>query len=166
VSVYQEHDPGNDLEIISRLEKIDTKTYLPSNVLTKVDRATMAVSLEGREPLLDHKIIEYINTIPYKIKHKLPGEKYLLRKLLYKLVPRELVDKPKRGFGVPLRDWLSTDLNTYLNTYLNKDAVKKHGLLNPDFVEQEVKDFRAGRSTENRIWNLLIFQMWCERWLN
>ena len=164
--LYRELDTrGKDREVIERLERIDSLSYLPDDVLVKVDRATMAFGLEGREPLLDHKLIEYVNGIPYHIKHKIPGQKYLLRQLLYKMLPPELVDRPKKGFGVPLGDWLKSDLKHYLDKYLDPTLLKQGGVLDADFVATEKAKFLSGRSSFNRVWNLVVFQMWYEAWM-
>ena len=164
--LYRELDiRGKEREIIERLERIDSLSYLPDDVLVKVDRATMAVGLEGREPLLDHKLIEYVNGIPYHIKHKIPGQKYLLRQLLYKMLPPELVDRPKKGFGVPLGDWLRSDLKNYLDKYLDPALVRQGGVLSADFVAKEKEKFLSGKSSFNRVWNLVVFQMWYEAWM-
>lgn len=147
------------------LQHIDFHSYLPDDVLTKVDRTTMAVSLEGREPLLDQSVIEYSAGLPDTLMHKDPGNKYLLRQLLYKYIPRELVDRPKQGFGVPLNEWLRSDLSWLIDEYLSKAAVEQHGLFSYTQVERIVADFRAGHDTYKKTWHLIVFQMWYQEWM-
>jgi len=158
--MYNKLFPAAITHHIRKLQHIDFHTYLPDDILAKVDRATMAVSLEGREPLLDHRIIEYTATLPDSLMHKEAGNKYLLRQLLYRYIPRELVDRPKQGFGVPLNEWLKGDLAWLLEKYLDKEALEKQDIFNYESVEKERQDFLRGAQPYNRIWNIIIFQMW------
>ncbi|MCA9361431.1 asparagine synthase (glutamine-hydrolyzing) [Candidatus Kaiserbacteria bacterium] len=151
---------------IRKLQRIDFNTYLPDDVLVKVDRASMSVGLEGREPLLDHHIIEYAAGLSDALLHKEVGNKYLLRQLLYKYIPRELVDRPKQGFGVPLNDWLKGDLSWLMDEYLEKDFIEKQGIFDYSIVENERQAFLSGAQPYNRIWNIIVFQMWYKRYLN
>jgi len=145
----------------------DAKFYLPDNLLVKVDRASMAVGLEVREPLLDHKLVEYALSLPLSCKYTNRMNKYLLRKILYKYVPRELVDRPKQGFAVPLHKWLSGPLKPLALEYLNSNRIRKEGIFSPAYVQNMVNDFLAGvRITGGQIWSLLVFELWYERWLN
>ena len=150
---------------LRKLQQLDFHTYLPDGVLVKVDRASMAVSLEGREPLLDHRLIEFAVALPDALIHKEPGNKYLLRKLLYQYLPQEMVDRPKQGFGVPLNDWLKGDLTWLLDTYLNEELIKKQGIFSYDVIQQEKKAFSTGAQPYNRIWNIIVFQMWYKEYL-
>lgn len=152
------------LAIVSQLQIIDFKTYLPDDVLTKVDRASMSVGLESREPFLDPEIMECAGVIPDEFKHKDGKNKYILRKILYKHVPEELVDRPKKGFGVPIGQWLKSDLSYLLDEYLNKDRICREGIFNAAFVDREKREFLSGKRHYKRIWNLLMFQIWQEYW--
>ncbi len=143
----------------------DLHNYLPGDVLTKVDRATMFASIEGREPLIDHRLAEFAFSLPYSLRQGALGPKHLLRKVLYKHVPRELVDRPKQGFGIPLGKWLSGELRPLLDSYLSPSRVAQHGLFDPAVVAQMVRRFDAGDILSvNRVWLLLAFQMWYEHW--
>lgn len=149
-----------------KLSLWDLHHYLPGDVLTKVDRATMAVGLEGREPLLDHRIVEFAFRLPLEMRRGILGPKHLLRRILFKYVPRELIERPKQGFAIPLREWLRGDLAHLIEQHLNPEKLRKQGLFKVEQVNQVVSAFNAGddRMT-NRVWTLLAFQLWHERWL-
>lgn len=143
----------------------DLHNYLPGDILAKVDRATMAVSIEGREPLLDHRLVEFAFRLPLSMRRGPLGSKHLLRKVLYKHVPQEIVDRPKMGFGIPLLKWLRTDLNHLLDDYLDPQFIRSQGLFDPTVVSRAVRAFQAGDGEAvNRLWSLLAFQMWNSRW--
>jgi asparagine synthase (glutamine-hydrolysing) len=143
----------------------DVFNYLPGDILAKVDRATMAVSIEGRDPLIDHRIVEFAYRLPLSLRRGPLGTKHILRKILYKYVPRELVERPKMGFGIPLLEWLRGDLAHLIDDYLNRSTIRSQGILDPDVVARTVRLFRRGDDfAANRVWTLLAFQMWCEKW--
>jgi asparagine synthase (glutamine-hydrolysing) len=152
-------------DFITQMMAIDFKTFLLDDILTKVDRASMSVGLEAREPFLDHRLVQYVARIPLNLKFKNGMSKYILRKILYKYVPRELVERPKQGFNVPLAEWLKGELSSLVMSYLNEDKLKKEGIFNPRVVSTYVKDFMNGSINVNRIWFLLLFEMWKEKWL-
>lgn len=143
----------------------DLHNYLPGDILTKVDRATMAVGIEGREPLIDHRLVEFAFRTPVSMRRGALGPKHLLKKLLYKYVPRELVDRPKMGFAIPLGEWLHGDLRHLVNDYLDPSLVEKRGILDPAAVTRAVRAFKAhDELATNKVWSMLAFQMWHERW--
>jgi len=145
---------------------LDLKTYLVDDILVKVDRATMSVALEGREPFLDHKIVEWTSRLPVEYKYRNGISKYLLRKVLYKYVPRELVDRPKQGFGVPIYEWFKGELKDLYKEYLNKDRIKSAGIFNAFEVERLLSDYLSDRGVNhNKLWLLFIFELWKERWM-
>jgi len=125
----------------------------------------MSVSLEGREPLIDHRIVEYIARVPESIKYKKKQGKYLLREILYKYLPRDMVDKPKSGFQIPLNEWLRNDLKYLVEKYLDKEllCIEIFDLVE---VEKLKKDFFSGKDLGSQIWFILMFQMWKEKWLD
>jgi asparagine synthase (glutamine-hydrolysing) len=151
--------------VLEGLMLIDLHRYLPNDILTKVDRASMAVSLETRVPLLDHRVVELALKMPLNLKRRKGVSKYALRQILYRYVPRELVDRPKHGFSVPLDDWLKTDLRELLVRYLDSDLLRRQGLFAVDVVRHHVKRFMAGQSGHSRVWALVMFQMWAERYM-
>ena len=152
-------------DYMTRMMATDLKTFLVDDILTKVDRASMSVGLESREPFLDHRLVQYAARIPSSLKCKNGVSKYILRKILYKYVPRELVDRPKKGFVVPLSDWFKGDLYPLLMDYLNEDKIKREGIFNEKVVSSNVKGFLRGTVNVNKLWFILMFQMWKERWL-
>jgi asparagine synthase (glutamine-hydrolysing) len=144
----------------------DLKTYLPDDILVKVDRATMAVSLEGREPFLDHKVVEWTSRLPSEFKWRKGVSKYLLRKVLYKYIPKELVERPKQGFGVPVYEWFKKDLKSLYLEYLNPERIKREGLFNHGEVSRLLEDYLKDRGVNhNKLWLLFVFQLWKERWM-
>ena len=160
-------DIYKSLDQSSRLMLADAKTYLPDFIMTKVDRCSMSVSLEAREPFLDHRLVEYVAKLP--IENKLRGKtsKYLLRKILKKYIPDSMINKKKRGFGLPVSRWLrGNEFAETLNEYLNKHRIKHEGILNHEEVSRHLKNFRSNKELNGqKIWNLLVFQMWQEKWL-
>jgi asparagine synthase (glutamine-hydrolysing) len=155
--------PGSDGE---KLCLWDLHHYLPGDVLTKVDRATMAVSIEGREPLLDHRLVEFAFSLPFEMRRGPLGGKHLLKKVLYRHVPRQLVERPKRGFGVPVKQWLAGDLGYLVDEHLEAGFIRRQGLFEPSMVQSYVKRLRAGdASVRQRVWLLVAFQMWYSRWM-
>lgn len=157
----------NGWPIMSRLMRIDQRTYLPDAMMTKADRASMAVGLEVRVPLLDSRILEYTSTLPEGLKYRDGTGKHLLKKLLARYVPPELFQRPKMGFGVPIDRWFRGDLKPLLLDYLSTERLKKEGLFDHTFVENKVKEHLSGKVNHHyRLWALLMWEMWRERWLS
>ncbi len=163
------NDFDRNLFIRDDLDKvlaIDYGTYMSDNILTKVDRATMSVSLEGREPLLDHNIIEFMARVDNKIKYKNGIKKYILKEITHKYLPKELMDRPKKGFSVPIFKWFKDDLKIYIDYYLNKDRLDEEGIFNSSVVSSKVNGYFNGSITDiNEIWYILIFEMWYAKWI-
>lgn len=156
--------PGHDP--FSSMMLYDSRTYLPDDILIKLDRAGMSVALETRDPLLDHKILEYTARLPVRFKYRKGVSKYILRKILYKHVPFGLLARPKQGFGIPIYEWFKTDLNKYYTEYLAKDRIRRDGFFNADAVESIVRGCNNENGTSHsKLWLLLIFQMWRQRWM-
>lgn len=155
-----------NIEDLALLMYIDLKTYLPDDILVKIDRAAMGVALEGREPFLDNKIVEFSSTLPVALKYKNGESKYILKKILYKYIPKELIERPKQGFGIPIYEWLKGDLKILYQEYLNKDRIKKEGMLNPEYVSKLLDDYLNNKGiNHNKIWFIFMLQMWKERYL-
>jgi asparagine synthase (glutamine-hydrolysing) len=155
-----------DWPLLSRLMRVDQKTYLPDGMLTKVDRASMANSLEIRVPLLDHRVVEFTAVLPEHFKYRNGTGKYLLKKLLARYVPANLFERPKMGFGVPIDHWLRFELKDLLLDYLSAERLKREGLFNTNFVDKKIKEHLSGQvNHQYRLWSLLMWEMWRERWL-
>ena len=156
--------PGEDGE---KLCLWDLHHYLPGDILTKVDRATMAVSIEGREPFLDHRLVEFAFALPFRLRRGAGGPKHLLRQVLYKYVPRDHVDRPKQGFAIPLQRWLTGDMRSLIDQYLEPATIAAQGVFDPGIVQRLLAVFRAGSGAAvQKVWLLLAFQMWHARWMN
>ncbi len=162
---FSEFDKVKDLDPMTQMQAVDFKTYLPDDILVKVDRAAMAVSLESREPLIDHKIAEYIAQVPIDLKYKNGQSKYILRKILYKYVPKELLERPKQGFAIPMDKWLKNDLKPLLEKYLSEERIKKQGIFDEKYIKESLGGYLSGKSdSAYKFWFLLVFQMWYEKY--
>lgn len=148
-------------DFIDRMQYLDTLTYLPDDILTKVDRASMAVSLEVRVPILDHRVVEFAWTLPQSLKTKGPTNKWLLREVLHRYVPRDIMERPKMGFGVPINSWLRTDLRDWAESLLEPVRMQQEGFLNPEPIQRLWKDHLSGvRNRHYALWPILMFQAW------
>ncbi len=164
-NIDMKSDLSPQLDDVSKLMLADFNTYLPDDLLTKVDRASMAVSLEGREPLLDQKILEYSSMLPMRFKYRENTSKYILRKILYQYVPESLIERPKQGFGIPVHLWFKHELKDLYTQYLNSDRIKKEGIFNHGYVKNLLNLYLNGEDVDpNKIWHLFSFQLWNERW--
>ncbi len=155
-----------ELDNYSILMLFDLKIYLPDDILVKVDRATTSVSLEGREPFLDHKLVEWTSRLPVELKCKNGESKYLLRKVLYKYIPNNLVKRPKQGFGVPVYEWFKSELKGFYTEYLNEKEIKAGGIFNSDEVNTLLNAYLQGKEINyNKLWLLFVFEQWRKKWL-
>jgi asparagine synthase (glutamine-hydrolysing) len=145
----------------------DYQTYMVDDVLQKVDRATMSVSLEGREPFLDQNIIEWVGKLPVEYKIYNGQRKYILRKIVHKYIPEKLMDRPKMGFAVPVNSWLEGVLKPLVENYLGKPFIQKQNIFNYEFIEQVRRSYyEVKKENDYKIWFLLMFQMWYDKWMN
>lgn len=163
-NLFKKWNKIENIEFLDQMMAIDYKLFMNDDVLTKVDRATMSVSLEGREPLLDHRIIECMARIPLNIKYKNKQGKYLLRQILYKYLPKEMVDKPKSGFQIPLNEWLRGELKPLVLKYLD-DTELDENIFNIKEINILKKRFFEEEDLGTTIWFILMYQMWKEKWL-
>ena len=150
-------------EFLNGMMLLDSLTYLPDDILAKVDRASMGVSLESRVPLLDHRVIEFAWHLPHNLKIRQGVTKWLLRQVLYRYVPRELVERPKSGFGVPVHVWLRGPLRDWAETLLDADRLWREGFFNPGPIRAKWAEHLSGRCNHSaQLWTVLMFQAWLE----
>jgi asparagine synthase (glutamine-hydrolysing) len=151
---------------LSYMMAIDYQTYLVDDILQKVDRATMTASLEGREPFLDHRVIEFAAQLPDDFKYHNGIKKYILREIVHQYIPKEKMDRPKMGFAIPLASWMQNELKDLVNSYINEKQIKEQGIFNWEAVNVLKNNFFAGKTEYDfKLWYLLMFQMWYERWM-
>ncbi len=151
---------------INKMLAIDYKTYMSDDILTKVDRATMSVGLEGREPLLDYRIIEFAAQLPSRYKYKDGNKKHLLKEITHKYLPKQMMDRPKMGFGVPIYDWFKDELKDYFLTYLDEKRLEEEGIFNvSEIICLRDKYLQGEAENVEKLWSILMFEMWYEKWM-
>ena len=151
---------------LSFMMATDYQTYMVDDILQKVDRATMSISLEGREPFLDQHIIEWAAQLPSDFKYHNGQKKYILKQIVHQYIPKEMMERPKMGFGIPVQDWLAKELRSLVEENLKPAALKEHGLFNEEAVTKLCAEFFNGRTEKYlKIWYLLMFQMWYKKWV-
>lgn len=152
---------GSSLTDIDRMMLMDFISYLPDDILVKVDRAAMGVSLETRVPFLDHRFIEFAWSIPLAMKRYQGGNKWLLRQLAHRYVPSELIERPKMGFAIPVHSWLTGPLKKWSEELLDESLLSNAGIFNPHEIKKIWKNYQRGQSNPSPlVWSILMFQSW------
>jgi len=155
-----------DYGFINTLLAADYTTYMPDDILTKVDRATMSVGLEGREPFLDHRIVEWAAQLPVELKYNNGDKKYLIKKLTHKYLPVEMMNRPKMGFGIPFGNWLKGNLKPLLLETVNEKSLSSQNVLDKKYVTQLLDDYFAGKAKDDwQVWLIFIFMLWWKEWM-
>lgn len=162
LQTYHKKDDINDIF------RIEFQQYLQDEILTKIDRASMACGLEAREPLLDHHIIEWATNLPYSIKYKKTELKHILKSIAYKYIPQHLLDRPKQGFDIPIMKWIRTDMNWLIEDLLDQNFIKTQEIFQPECIKSIKSKFYKAEHyhTDKIMWQLIVFQLWYKRWMN
>lgn len=156
---------SNELYSFSKnMQMLDMKQYLPDGVLTKVDRASMAASIESRAPLLDHNLVEFSWRIPDDLKIRRNQGKWIFKEVVHKYIPKEMMERPKMGFSIPLGEWLRTDLRDWVEALLSKERLVSDGFFDAKVLHNKwAEHIKGTRNWENDLWSVLMFQSWLEK---
>jgi asparagine synthase (glutamine-hydrolysing) len=162
--LWQDCDSESELE---RMQYLDMNLYLAEDILTKVDRASMAVSLEVRAPFLDHRVAEFAAALPPEYKLKGSVGKYILKKAVEDMLPKTVTKRAKKGFGIPIADWLKGRLNYLVHDLLAPDRLIRQDLFKADYVQQLIREHEQGIASHHKqLWTLLVFQLWYDNFLD
>ena len=168
VEVFREQLDGADTkEWLGRMLYVDTKLWLPDDLLARGDKTSMAASLEGRVPLLDHKLVEFAASLPADMKIKGLARKYLLRKVARKWLPREVIDRKKKGFPMPFSLWFRKECRSFVHDLLSPDTVKRRGLFNSDYIQSLLREHDVGTADHGQLlWGLISVELWHRAFLD
>lgn len=167
LSNFEKYKKGDNS--LDQFSLIDTKTYMLDNILVKVDRASMAFSLESREPMIDYRLVEYLAQVDSGQKFFAETYKYLLKEIVHKYVPKKLLDRPKKGFSLPISEWLKNPKfkKKYIEIYFSKQYVERQKLFSFSEIKRIMHDFYFEDKpiAQKKIWSLLMFQLWYDKWI-
>lgn len=159
-------DASDARDIIEKAQYADINYYLAEDILTKVDRSAMAVSLETRAPFLDPRVGQFAASIPVEYKLKGKSGKVILKEAMKDLLPHDILHRPKKGFGIPIAEWLKGRLNPLMHDMLSPERLNKQGLFNADYAQKLIKEHENGAASHHKeLWTLLVFELWCDHFL-
>jgi len=163
ISSYEKAFPKRDLTTL--LQYLDLKLYLQESILVKVDRASMACSLEVRAPFLDYELVEFVMGLPSELKLNGFTSKYVLKKAMKPFLPKEVIQRKKKGFGVPIAKWVKGPLRELFKELLSPDRLRREGFLNPEYVETLLKEHLVNkRDNRKQLWTLLVWELWIDHY--
>jgi asparagine synthase (glutamine-hydrolysing) len=161
INKYYLRDNANDK--LSKEQYVDIKMYLPDDILVKVDRVSMANSLEARVPFLDHEFVEFLATIPFELKLRGLRSKYILKKALLRLLPKGIIHRKKQGFSIPMKNWLRDELRDMMLEVLSRERINEKGYFNYEQVNKLIAQHLEGkRNNTHKLWALMTFELWHE----
>ncbi|MBB3047830.1 asparagine synthase (glutamine-hydrolyzing) [Litorivivens lipolytica] len=158
--------PDDEVHWLSALQYLDIKNYLSLDILTKVDRMSMANSLEVRVPLLDHKFVEFAATIPPEFRLHKGNTKHIFKRAMRGILPEDIIDRPKQGFAIPLGEWFRRDLSSFVRDLLLSHTSQSRNIFNADYIERLLSMHGQGRPLDQQLWTLISFELWCRRFLD
>jgi asparagine synthase (glutamine-hydrolysing) len=159
-------DASDAKAIVERMQYADINFYLAEDILTKVDRAAMAVSLETRAPFLDPRVGQFAASIPVEYKLKGKSGKVILKEAMKDLLPHDILHRPKKGFGIPIAEWLKARLNSLMHDMLGEERLRSQGLFDAEYVDKLVREHESGAASHHKeLWTLLVFQLWLDNFL-
>ncbi len=163
-SFIPEYLNENRLSGINKSMYLDIKSYLVDNILVKVDRMSMATSLEARVPFLDHRVVEFALSIPHHLKIKNFKTKYILKKMNERSLPDNVINKPKQGFSIPMKNWLKGPVKPMMTDMLSYNRIKEQGIFNPDYIKRLIQEHLENKCNHShKLWSLILFQLWKDR---
>jgi asparagine synthase (glutamine-hydrolysing) len=157
---------NGNMHWLSALQYMDIKNYLPNDILTKVDRMSMAHSIEARVPLLDHKFVEFAASIPPELKLQGKTSKYIFKKAMEGILPADVLCRPKRGFAIPLARWFRGELKLYVRDLLLSSKSLNRGLFRKAYIERLIEMNDRGHPLDLQLWTLITFELWCRRFID
>jgi asparagine synthase (glutamine-hydrolysing) len=159
-------EESDAVDMIERMQSLDTQLYLAEDILTKVDRASMAVSLEVRAPFLDPRVAEYAASLPRNYKLRGRKSKYILKRAVAELVPKFVTRRPKKGFGIPVAEWLKKKLRPLARDLLSPERIRRAGVFDAEYVTRLLDEHEAGLANHRKpLWTLLMFELWHESFI-